>query len=622
MRRGRPDGKRAHPRRFGIAGAHARRFGTAGALALLTWTASAAFAAPEAPAAAEDPELAAATSLSWSKDPTELARAEQMFTAYLAKHPDAAPARLRRGRVRAWMGNTTEAVSDYQAYLSTHPDEDAVTLELARTLSWSKKADERRASIPIFDRYLAKNPTDVDARLARARAHVWVGNITEADRDYVICIERRPTDDALLLERAQALFQGSTPGDAIPLFDRYIEKHPTELAARLARARALLWSGDYGRAEDELEALQRGQLTQAHHDEVDLELARLYAQTARKQTACDILEAILARSPANKDARAELERVSVPLHSRIEPSFSFYTDKANIAVLASSIEGRLALTRRFGILVNTTGYSLGTAAETLYAARTSLGAWGIYKSLEAEASIGPRFYEYFKPKFGASAKLRFTPVRDLRLEASYQYDDIYFDILQPASISAGIRGHALFATGDLRLPARIRITGRIGTRQLLPDNHGLDMSGTALVGLVGPLSVGYNVQFIAWTDNDPAYWSPQAFAAHLGIVRLSGMFDHAKFGYDAQAVLGAAGERIARTPDVGFGLSFGGSAALSYEVHPHLLLRLGLQYSQTVRSVPKIPVGGSSATVIEGEDVEIESRYWWLAGSASATVYF
>lgn len=585
--------------------------------------ARAAHAEAPTPAAESDPELNAATTLSWSKDPTDLASAEQKLSLYLSKHPGSAAARLQRARVRAWLGRTHDAAEDYREYLKGHANEDAIVLEFARALSWGKQPEDRQASLPLFEQYVSRHPTDIDARLARARAYVWTGKHAQADADYRVCVEKRPNDDALLLEWAQATFQGPTPGDSIPLFDRYLSRHGLDVEARIARAKALLWSGEYGKAEsalDELRSEKRFAKPELR-DAVDLEVARLYAQTARRQAACDLLEEILARNPDSKDAKAELERASIPLHSRIEPSFTFYADKSSILVLSTALDGRIALSRNVGILLNTTGFSLGTSAETLLAARASMGAFAIYKSLELEALVGPRFYEYFTPNVGTAARVKFTPIPELRLGANYQYDDIYFDMLQPASISAGIRGHALFATADASLPLGIRVTGRVGTRQLAPENHGVDASGTLLVKLVGPLSAGYNGQFIAWTANDPAYWSPQAFAAHLGIVRLAGSLDHAKFGYDAQAVLGVAGERIAKAPDVGYGISFGGSGAISYEAHPHLMLRLGLQYSQTVRSIPKVPVGGTSST-LEGEDEELESRYWWLAGTASATVYF
>lgn len=567
--------------------------------------------------------LELARTLSWSQSLSERLASIEVFDGYLARHPTDEDARLARARAFAWSGKSAEAVRDLRAYVAARPADRDGKLELASALGATKDRASWAEAVRVYTELLQTSPNDVAVLRKRAQLYTWSGAFDQAEVDYKKCFELAPADDTLLLERAQALYQGASPSDAVPLFDRYIEKHPKDVDARSARARALLWSGEYGRAESELDALMRDPdaATPPKHEAVALDLARLYAQTSRRHEACDLIEEVLERNPKNEVARAELERVRIPLGSRLDPSFFFYADKSNIVVLASGVEARFAFNRNYGLLVSSYGYSLGTFQETLLAARTSAGAFGHYKMFDFEASIGPRFYEHFEPNYGTAAKVRFTPVPELRFEASHQYDDIYFDLLQPASLSAGVRGHALFLTGDIRLPFRTRISGRIGTRQLQPDNHSFDATATALVNIKGPLSAGYNVQYIGWTDNDPSYWSPQAFAAHLGIIRFAGMLGKGTFGYDVQGTFGAAGERIRKAPDSGFGISFGGSAALSYEVSPRLVLRLGMQYSQTVRRIPKAPVGGSAANPLEEEEDQ-ETRYWWLAGNASGTLYF
>ncbi len=145
----------------------------------------------------------------------------------------------------------------------------------------------------------------------------------------------------------------------------------------------------------------------------------------------------------------------------------------------------------------------------------------------------------------------------------------------------------------------------------------------AVVPVVGPLSVGYTTQFITWRYNDPSYWSPQEFAAHLGVVRVAQTFFRSGFGYDVQGVLGIAGERILGLPEAGFGPSFGGSGAIIYSPIPRLELRLSAQYSQTVREIPPAVVGGSSGSaVVQTTTSRSPSKYYWILGSASAIIYF
>lgn len=604
----------------------------------------------------EKVRLELAMALSSSKDKSALNGAIAIYDEHLKKHPGDLEIVLQRARVASWAGRTAEAIAGYDAYLAAKPDDEAVKLELARARSWSgqgtsavagfrehlkKHPDDEKAwldlasalsaskdkavlreAIAIFDRHLQKHPDDLPVLLQRARVRGWVGQTAEAVADFRTYQQKNPSDESIELEIANVLAQGTTPKDSIPVYDGYIARHPGDTAARMKRARALLWAGDYGRAESELDALRTLMPPGPERDLVELDLARLLSQTGRLHSAMDLVEEVLEHDPNNAGALKERDRLGIVLGSRIEPGFFFYTDKSRIQVASLTVATRVNITRNFAVVGDVGGWSLGTALETLRAGRANLGAWGRIKSLELEAAAGPRVYEFFGPNFGARAAARLVPTSWSRLSLDYHYDDIYFDMLQPASISAGVRGHASHLTGDVTLPYRVRVSGRAGVRLLEPDNRGFNSTATVSVPVVGPVTVGYNVQWLTWRFNDPAYWSPQSFASHLGIVRLAQSFAKLRFGYDLQGVAGIAGERIKGAPETGFGFSFGTSGAVTYTPFDRLVLRLGVQYSQTIREVPLPPTGGSTGTGTALERRTTPSRYWWLAGTGSAMVYF
>ena len=127
--------------------------------------------------------------------------------------------------------------------------------------------------------------------------------------------------------------------------------------------------------------------------------------------------------------------------------------------------------------------------------------------------------------------------------------------------------------------------------------------------MTGPVSVGYSAQALTWEKNSPAYWSPQAFTAHLGVVSLSQTFMHPELAYELQGLAGVAGERVSGQASMGFGFAFGVTGAMTYRPAPRVELRAACQYEQTIRQLP-------TATGLAAQP------YWWLSPTASVTVKF
>jgi tetratricopeptide (TPR) repeat protein len=592
--------------------------------------------------------------LAQSKRPEDVAEAIAIFDRRLASHPEDADVLLERARARAWSGQKPQAIADYRAYVTMkpadqvaaselaaldvaalptpvqtlanlrayaaqHPEDDQAKLDIASFLSGNKDRAALLEALTIYDAHLTKHPADAGIRLRRARVRGWAGMTKEAVEDFRVYEQTHPSDDALLLEIANVLALGSDPSLAIPLYDAYLVRHPSEVEPRMRRARALLWAGIYAKAEAALKELRAEAKTDEEKTPLDLDLARLYSQTGRRADAMELLDEVIERSPKDAAARAEHARLAIYFGTRVEPRIFYYTDKIGIKVGSIGAEARVMLNRKLAVIADVSAWSVGNKAETIAAGRANLGGYARLRSFEVEAAAGPRLYQFYPASYGARGLARVTPTPWLNSTLTYQYDDIYFDMLQPASISAGIRGHAVYLAAEGTFPF-MRVTGRAGSRFLLPTNVSKEATANVQFPIVRPLSVGYNVQYLSWTYTDPSYWSPQAFAAHQLVVRLAQGFQSIGVSYDVQAVGGIAGERIQGTPEAGFGPSFGGSGTISYSPTPRVELRIGGQYSQTVREIPPpAPLGSAPPTPVKQGDSL--SRYWWIIGTASATLY-
>jgi len=531
---------------------------------------------------------------------------------------------LARALVDRSEAERAEGIALLRDYLGRHRDDEPARLLLARALSGGKSPESLAEALRIYDAYLARHPDDTAILLQRARVRTWARQTDGAVADFRAYLAVNPGDDTVLRELARALSETSSPEQSLPVFADYVARHPDDVPTRMARARAMRWSREYGDAERELDWLAAHARSPAEQDDVDVERARLYAETGRSYEAYDIVTAVVKRSPRNEEAQAQLARLSLALRSvAVTLSQFFYTDKSRIQVATTTLSVRAPLTMNFGVFGDVAGTSLSNAVETLATGRANLGGYARYKRVELSASAGPRVYERFAPNFGAGGALRYSPTGWSNLLGEYRYDDLFFDLIQPAALSSGVRGHSMSVTGDAFLVGPgLRAVARVGGRFVRPENQQFEAATTVTIRLKGILSVGYSGQYMAWKVYDPAYWSPQAFAAHLAVVRVSQGFIHPDFAYEAQALAGVAGERVMQQPEAGFGFAFGLTGAALYRPHPRVEIRASVAYSQTIREIPVVTAGGTTPAATSAPAVTEPSRYWWLLPTASVTVRF
>jgi tetratricopeptide (TPR) repeat protein len=577
-----------------------------------------------------------ATMLSWSKDKNRLAESLQLFDAYLAKHADDDELRLRRARARGWVGHLDLAAADFRYYLARHPADDKVRLEMATVLSWSKDSKQLAEALALFDGYLAKHPGDLEVTLQRARSRSWTGaaKLSGAVADYRQYLAHR-SDPKVRLELARALAWAGRLDEARKEFDAVGDDDE----ARLGRALVLRWGGKHVEAEREIERLRGSVKDSALRRTVDVELSRLWAETDRRLGALTLLDRVIADDPGNREAQDERERQLRYFRPTATPGFFLYADKSKINVIATTLSGKVPVHRTVSLFVDLALWRLAAAKPgtgdgwSLLAERVDLGVQTrITDYLQAEVAAGPRTYERFSTNFGMHAALSSRPWSFLGLAFRYEYDDVYYNMYQPVSVPAQVRGSFLYGDAEAKLPRGILVAGRAGGHLLGPDNSSAELTGTATVPLniaggpawLGLLRAGYFGQWMAWHRNDAAYWSPQGYAAHMFLLRAAQGLNAIGLYYDLQLSVGTAAERAQREGeagiDSGYMFAMGAAGGLAWTPTPRLTLRASLQYGQTVRETPV--AAAVSSTQPGSAGTTTISTYWWLAGMAMLNVVF
>lgn len=576
--------------------------------------------------------LALGNMLSWSKSPRDLEKALGLFDTILRKWPELDAALLQRARVKGWLGRPKDAEQDFREYLRRHPDKAEIRLELGRALSWSQKKADIEAALELFDAHLQEHPDDEATRLQRARARGWAGRAEGAAADFAAYLEKHPDDAGVRLELARNLAWANKTKEAEREFEK-LRDGPSAFEARVGLSQVYHWNGRFAESERELLALVEAARTPAQRKLAEVELSRVYSKTGRQGMGLDLIDAVVARHPDDEDAKKEQARQRLYFRPALIPGFSIYADRGNLNLIAISLNGRVFAHRKVVLTLDTATWRLANAAEALWTGRVDVGLLlRPHSSVDVELAGGPRFYEYFKPYGGVRAGLTLRPLPWLTGRARYSYDDVYQDLFQPATVAARLHGH--YAWGELeavvpKLPFRLALGGHAGGRFVAPENRSVELSGTVMFGLWRFISAGYFGQWLSWNRNDPAYWSPQGYAAHMFVAKIANGHPKLRLDYELQASVGAARERISVVPDTGeWAVAFGAAGALLWQPHDRIHIKLTLQYGQTVRylaaTTTVVPPTGeqpmNAGAPASPTLMPQLNTYWWLASMLALTI--
>jgi tetratricopeptide (TPR) repeat protein len=152
-----------------------------------------------------------------------------------------------------------DAIPEFAFYLGDHPDDVDVRREYAITLS---RAGYRDQAVQIFEQLLG-NGEDREFRLLLARTLRDGERAAEADVQYGVLLMATPEDEALALERAQALAWVEDYDAAKVVISDALTYAPESVPLRVELARLHYYTNDLEAAESVLAGLTEAELESA-----------------------------------------------------------------------------------------------------------------------------------------------------------------------------------------------------------------------------------------------------------------------------------------------------------------------------------------------------------------------
>jgi tetratricopeptide (TPR) repeat protein len=153
-------------------------------------------------------------------------------------------------------------------------------------------------ALPYFERVLAINPTNQQARRLADVCRIYAGQVPAAIRDLKLLTQQAPQDDQLLFLLGFAYLKGGDSKTAQSMFNQMFE------AAAPARADFLLGQASYDAAlfpQAEQHFLEVSRIDPQFPD-VHLELGKVYISERRTEDAIKELKEALKQNPNSEEA--------------------------------------------------------------------------------------------------------------------------------------------------------------------------------------------------------------------------------------------------------------------------------------------------------------------------------
>ncbi len=221
-------------------------------------------------------------------DAKDYASADVHLKNALQKNPDHLPSRLLLGRTALKLGRAPEAEKELLIALRRGAAKDRVVIPLGNALLLQRKYSDILESITIegisnsgryevltlrgraqqelgdldnahrsFDQAIAYNDKLMEAYLGKSRTFSAAGDYINADVWIDMALDRKPTSNELLFEKANLRRRQGDDKDAMKLYDKVLASSPDHMRARLGRASLSLSLGDFEQAKADSEYVHK-----------------------------------------------------------------------------------------------------------------------------------------------------------------------------------------------------------------------------------------------------------------------------------------------------------------------------------------------------------------------------
>jgi tetratricopeptide (TPR) repeat protein len=176
----------------------------------------------------------------------DIPTAERLYEARLAADANDVTALHRVALIRAWAERYDESLALFDRLLAVDPRNREARVDRARVLAW--RGDPAAAALAL-DPLLAEEPGFLPALQARAQFESWAGNYDEALATYGRIQEITPEDRTVGLSRARVLSWASRFDAAVAAYDSILRVNPRDTEALVGLGTVLAWASRLDSAE-------------------------------------------------------------------------------------------------------------------------------------------------------------------------------------------------------------------------------------------------------------------------------------------------------------------------------------------------------------------------------------
>lgn len=176
----------------------------------------------------------------------DIPTAERLYEARLARDQADVTALQRLALIRAWAQRYDESLALFDRLLAVDPHNREARVDRARVLAW--RGDPVAASRAL-DPLLAEDPGFLPALQARAQFESWAGDYDASLATYGRIQEITPEDRSIGLSRARVLSWASRFDAAVAAYDSLLRENPRDVEALVGLGTVLAWASELDSAE-------------------------------------------------------------------------------------------------------------------------------------------------------------------------------------------------------------------------------------------------------------------------------------------------------------------------------------------------------------------------------------
>ena len=317
-------------------------------------------------------------------DAGDMDRARELYGLRLARDSADIRALHRLALIHGWSGDYRQSLALFDRLLDLSPSNLDARVGRARVVAWS---GDLAGAIREMERLLAVEPSYLPALDALATFRSWAGDYDAALALYDRIGESGVGGPDVHYQRAQVLGRADRFGAALAAYDSRLAADPRDVRALLGLGQVLAWTD---RSDSARAVYHRVLALDPGSAEALVGMGRILRWQGRYAAAKSFIDRALELSPGSSEAREERRRLEAALAPRVAPTLAYEWDSDGNRVLTAyghgswhpvpRLELRLDLYRRAATLDDVVEDARGSAGGVITARVQIAPGWRLSAS--------------------------------------------------------------------------------------------------------------------------------------------------------------------------------------------------------------------------------------------------